>query len=164
MLPDDTLMHTLAAAIHEHYRAQAKREGRMMRHDVPFEDLSFDLQHANLAAARRIPSVLAVAGLQVDSTLEPKEPLSMKEVLAVLEQRMEAVAEAEHCGWMQEKLESGWRYGAIRDDDAKIHPCLLPYDELSEPEKEKDRSAVRHYPEIIRRAGLWAQTRSVNGL
>lgn len=52
------------------------------------------------------------------------------------------------------KIESGWRYGPQRDDAAKVHPSIISYEDLSEVEKEKDRSAVRNYPAMVRRAGM----------
>ena len=36
-------------------------------------------------------------------------------------------------------LADGWTWGPVRDDINKRHPCLIPYDELSEDEKEYDR-------------------------
>lgn len=152
-MPLDFLAERLAPAIHEHYRAQAKREGWTMSCDVPYADLAPDLQHANLDAARRIPSVLAVAGLRIVDGDDP-EALSEFEALAALEDRIEPAAIAEHEGWMAEKIESGWRHGPERDDEAKLHPSIIPYADLSEVEKEKDRSAVRNYPAMVRRAGM----------
>ncbi|MCB1085761.1 MAG: hypothetical protein KDM63_01845 [Verrucomicrobiae bacterium] len=150
------ILEALASAIHEHYRAQAKREGWTMKYDVPFEELPSDLRHANLAAARRIPKVLVVAGLRIGSVEDESAGgmLSESEALAILEDHIEAAAIAEHEGWMAEKLESGWKHGPARDDEAKVHPSIVPYAELTEVEKEKDRSAVRNYPAMVRRAGM----------
>jgi len=150
----DSILATLAAAIHEHYRAQAKREGWTMENDVPFADLPADFQHANLAAARRIPAVLAVAGRRIVPENEGGPVLNETEALALLEVRIEPAAIAEHEGWMAEKVESSWQCGPERDDEAKIHPSIIPYADLSEVEKEKDRSAVRNYPAMVRRAGM----------
>lgn len=150
------ILEALASAIHEHYRAQAKREGWVMNYDVPFSELPTDLRHANLAAARRIPEVLAMAGLRIISVEGESAGgmLSEPEALAILEDQIEAAAIAEHEGWMAEKLESGWKYGPERDDADKVHPSIVPYAELSEVEKEKDRSTVRNYPSMVRRAGM----------
>lgn len=43
-----------------------------------------------------------------------------------------------HENWMQEKLNDGWRWGAVKDLDAKEHPCLVPFDELPVEQKAKD--------------------------
>lgn len=44
--------------------------------------------------------------------------------------------------WARQRIEEGWSYGPRRDDDAKEHPCLVPYDDLPESEKEYDRVMV----------------------
>ena len=36
-------------------------------------------------------------------------------------------------------MKEGWKYGVQRDDKEKLHPDLIPYDELSDGEKEYDR-------------------------
>lgn len=71
----------------------------------------------------------------------------------VLEDNIELLAEAEHDGWMEQKFRSGWVYGLPRDDDKKIHNALIPYIDLAETDKEKDRNAVLNYPVIVMMAG-----------
>lgn len=58
---------------------------------------------------------------------------------------------------MAEKTGEGWSYGPRRNDTAKIHPSIIPYAELSEEEKEQDRSTVRNYPALLHWAGLELQ-------
>jgi hypothetical protein len=55
---------------------------------------------------------------------------------------VERLAENNHDHWARKRIEEGWRYGVKRDDDAKEHPDLVPYGELSESEKEYDRKTV----------------------
>ena len=50
----------------------------------------------------------------------------------------DAPASAQHDQWMEEKLANGWHFGEVKDADAKTHPQLIPYDDLSEFEKRKD--------------------------
>lgn len=47
-------------------------------------------------------------------------------------------ARMQHDNWMEDKLKDGWRYGVVKDADAKTHPCLLPYDSLPDNQKWKD--------------------------
>jgi len=54
----------------------------------------------------------------------------------------ELLARNAHDLWAQLRLAQGWTYGPQRDDGAKKHPCLVPYEELPEPEKEYDRRAA----------------------
>jgi len=46
-------------------------------------------------------------------------------------------------------VEQEWQYGAVRDDARKRHPCLIPYDDLPESEKEHDRKAARETLKVI---------------
>lgn len=47
-----------------------------------------------------------------------------------------------HETWARQRIADGWSYGPQRDDEAKEHPCLVPYDELPESEKEYDRIMI----------------------
>lgn len=59
-----------------------------------------------------------------------------------LDRLTERLAENTHEIWAQQRLKDGWVWGERRDDTAKKHPCLVPYDQLPESEKEYDRVAV----------------------
>jgi hypothetical protein len=146
----------LAAAIHETWRAMARSQGWSMAPalDRPWADLPEAAKADNRAAARRIPEVLAVAGLGLAGADDASAPAIPPEAWdQALVQTMEAMAEAEHDGWMAHRARTGWRRGETRDDDAKLHPSMIPYADLSETEKDKDRSNIRHYPQFVARAG-----------
>lgn len=46
--------------------------------------------------------------------------------------------EQSHQSWCDFKTEHGWVYGTQKDEAAKTHPCLVPYDELDPKDKVKD--------------------------
>lgn len=54
----------------------------------------------------------------------------------------EKLAANAHDVWARGRFDDGWTYGETRDDAAKKHPCLVPYDQLSEIEKDYDRRAA----------------------
>jgi hypothetical protein len=54
----------------------------------------------------------------------------------------ERLAENAHDLWAAQRLAQGWHYGLKRDDTQKLHPCLVPYAELPDSEKEYDRIAA----------------------
>lgn len=54
----------------------------------------------------------------------------------------ETLAANAHEIWARQRIDDGWTYGPKRDDDKKEHPCLVPYDDLPESEKEYDRIMV----------------------
>lgn len=123
--------------------------------DRPFGELAAADQEDNRAAARRIPDVLARAGMGVADETQPVRPddPSPEEIARHIERRLEQLAEAEHDGWMEQRVRNGWRQGSPRDDKAKIHPLIVPYARLSEKEKDKDRNSVLKFPEMVAMAG-----------
>lgn len=61
-----------------------------------------------------------------------------EEILALTE----LLAQNTHDIWAQQRIAEGWRYGPRRDDNKKEHPCLVPYEHLSEEEKKYDRNTA----------------------
>lgn len=51
----------------------------------------------------------------------------------------EKLAANVHENWSAGRIAQGWTYGPVRDDAKKETPCLVPYDQLPESEKEYDR-------------------------
>jgi hypothetical protein len=76
--------------------------------------------------------------------------VSLPPELAELTERLAANT---HDLWATQRLEEGWSYGPHRDDQNKRHPCLLPYRELPENEREYDRIAVLGTLKAILRLG-----------
>jgi hypothetical protein len=62
---------------------------------------------------------------------------------AELHEIVEQLAKNTHDNWAYLRMNQGWRYGPERDDTHKKHPCLVPYEDLPESEKEHDRKVVR---------------------
>jgi class 3 adenylate cyclase len=44
--------------------------------------------------------------------------------------------------WAKNREQEGWSFGNARDDNKKEHPCLIPYDALSNLEKDYDRNTA----------------------
>lgn len=61
----------------------------------------------------------------------------------------EAIAENVHDTWAKGRIAEGWTYGPQRDDRLKTTPCLVPYDRLSESEKEYDRNTALETLKLI---------------
>ena len=57
-------------------------------------------------------------------------------------QLTEKIAENVHDVWAAGRIAEGWTYGKERDDVKKKNPCLVPYGELPESEKEYDRNTA----------------------
>ncbi len=67
---------------------------------------------------------------------------------------VESMAKNVHEVWAQERMNQGWVYGEKRDDVKKHHPCLIPYEELSEDEKKYDRNTSQETLKLIIKQGF----------
>ena len=66
----------------------------------------------------------------------------------------EQIAKNVHEVWSEGRMNDGWTYGLVRDDAAKKHPCILPYDELPESEKDYDRRTSQETIKLILKLGF----------
>ena len=71
-----------------------------------------------------------------------------------LEQLVEQMAKNVHEVWAETRINQGWTYGEQRNDELKTHPCLIPYEELSEEEKEYDRNSSIGTLKLIMKLGF----------
>lgn len=58
-----------------------------------------------------------------------------------------------HEVWAQNRLDDGWVWGPLRDDEKMCHPCLVPYDQLPEREKDYDRATSTEALKLIIKLG-----------
>lgn len=65
----------------------------------------------------------------------------------------EKLAANTHDVWAVSRIAQGWKYGEHRDDVNKTTPCLVPYSELPEREKEYDRNTALETLKLIIKLG-----------
>ena len=66
----------------------------------------------------------------------------------------EEIAKNVHEVWSEGRMKDGWTYGEERDDLKKHHPCLVPYEDLTETEKEYDRKTSQETLKLIMKLGF----------
>ena len=71
-----------------------------------------------------------------------------------LESLVEEMAKNVHEVWAQARISQGWSFGEERNDATKKHPCLVPYEELSEEEKTYDRNTSVQTLKLILKLGF----------
>jgi hypothetical protein len=49
-----------------------------------------------------------------------------------------ATPEDSHGSWLAQKEAEGWRWGEVKDPEAKTHPCFCPYGDLPVEQRAKD--------------------------
>jgi hypothetical protein len=144
----------LAPAIHAAWVPLADQQNA---YNIEFPKLDEEAKGDNYAAAIRIPNILGLVGLQLVEE-QDKRP-AVPNVDAILENHIELLSEEEHKGWMEVKVANGWKPAPKPKDKAEqntqraagLHHCLVPYAELSNDDKKKDRTSIRNFPTV---AGL----------
>lgn len=77
--------------------------------------------------------------------------VALPEELALL---AEEIAKNVHEVWSEGRMKEGWTYGDERNDALKHHPCLVPYEELTETEKDYDRHTSQETLKLIMKLGF----------
>lgn len=84
------------------------------------------------------------------------QPISVEDIDldSNLEDLTEAIAENAHDIWARARMDEGWIYGPVRNDELKQHPDLVPYSQLPDSEKEYDRLMAMNTLRLVRRLGF----------
>jgi hypothetical protein len=64
------------------------------------------------------------------------------------------LARQEHVRWAEAARADGWQYARVRDDDRKLSPYLVDWEDLSDDGRAQCRYAVLDIPEILAEAGF----------
>ena len=139
---DPATIELLAKAIHDSY--VAVQHGTAS--SVPWSELPERLKESNRAQARDIPVKLARIGCSIQRGPSRAFMFTATE--------LDRLAEAEHERWVSQRLSAAWA------DDVpgwEQHPGIVPWAELPEIEREKDRDAVRNIPRTVGKVGLYVE-------
>lgn len=87
-------------------------------------------------------------------TYKPK-PIDLKDVKLPddILKLADLISKNVHEVWSENRIKEGWTYGKIRDDVNKKHPCLVPYEQLSEEEKAYDKNTAFETLKLIIKLG-----------
>jgi len=146
----------LARNLHSVYLELARSpEGDVSGDDVlvPWEELSPYIKEKNRQQADRIPVMLAAAGYCIAPLQDwDAENLTFNEDNELDE--VTQMAQMEHEHWCQEKKEDGWRFGPEKNSLKKTNPSLIPWEELPETDREKNKEYIRGLPHLLVQAGF----------
>ena len=79
--------------------------------------------------------------------------LSEVELPSDINSLVELIAKNVHDVWAKQRIEEGWTYGKNKDSVKKTTPCLVPYEELPEEEKEYDRKTAMETLKLVVKLG-----------
>lgn len=100
---------------------------------VEWKDLSAFLRYSNISSA----DFNEVRRIYIDYN---KATLSYERMVDIL-------TELEHIRWCRYHFMNNWILGPEKNKVLRTHPCLIPFNELSEEEKKKDRVIVEQFVE-----------------
>lgn len=148
---EDTYERFAQSVHHIYLRRQLARGVRLddTAAMVPWERLDDGYRQANRDQARDIGAKLTAIGC----TIAPRNGVDTGMDLTD-DTQVESLAIAEHDRWMAERESQGWTFGEVRDEEAKTHPSIRPWSELTEADRDKDRDAVRDIPLVLADFGL----------
>ena len=91
----------------------------------------------------------------IDTNAYSPKPIDVSDVVldADLDELREAIAENAHDIWAAERMQDGWTYGPERNDELKHNPCMVPYSQLPESEKEYDRKMAMQTIKLMKKLG-----------
>ena len=141
-------LERLAKAMHEIYCEDLRARGEGPNSSlVQWEDLPEHLKRQNRAAVSDIPEKLQRIGHVMIPARSHDAPFDFPG------EGLEELAQYEHRRYVEAKLAEGWSLGPEKDDEKKTNPTLVPWEELPDEEREKDRVQVRGIPRVLARAG-----------
>jgi hypothetical protein len=141
----------LAHAIHDDYVKKGIARGETPETNsslVPWAALPESLKESNRNQAEHISLKLERFGYDFSMTSDWDPQL-----IEFSPDEVEEMGKMEHKRFIDERLREGWRYGTSKDEKRAISPTLVPWEKLSEEDKDKDLNTVRAIPELLAKAG-----------
>ena len=91
----------------------------------------------------------------VPNPIDTSEVRLSPEILSLCE----LLAKNTHEQWAARRISEGWTWGPGRNDARKEHPMLIPYEELSESEKDYGRITSRETIKMLLAMGYSIEKR-----
>jgi hypothetical protein len=146
----NSYLEHLARAIHADFCAKETERGHVdAPYNIPWERLPEDIRESNREQAASFAGKLSAIGYGYDAGDTPfasVEAFSDDEVLLL--------AQNEHLRWMRDREVRGWTYGEARDNEAKVHPLLVPWEKLPTAEQQKDIDIAENIIPLLASIGL----------
>lgn len=67
---------------------------------------------------------------------------------------LDMMAKLDHEVWLQNMMETGWKYGTVEDKTIRISPVIRHYDQLTREEQERVQLRVLEVPKCLQHVGL----------
>jgi hypothetical protein len=124
----------IAPQIHQNWMKIGDMQGWKLEYHKNYNYLPTHMKDENIAAARRIQKVLDAIKpgqnlkiVRVDE-VEFHEQADFRKITEN-KNDIELMAIEEHKGWVETKVKADWKFDENRNDDMKLHNCIIGWDE-----------------------------------
>jgi hypothetical protein len=146
----NSYLEQLAQAIHADFcKKETERDHADAPYNIPWEQLPEGIKESNREQAASFTKKLSDAGYSYDAGDTP-----FASVDALADEEVLLLAQHEHLRWMKDREARGWTYGEIRDDEKKLHPLLISWEELPAEERQKDVDIIENIIPLLESIGL----------
>ena len=114
-----------------------------------FEDLPDYIKYSNYKQADFLVKILSELGYDIVDDVSP-----LNAVDSFNEDEIEYIAEREHNAWYKLKVNLGWRYDSVRDEDSKLSPNIVEWEKLDVSQKDSNKRTYRNLPQLCRNVDL----------
>jgi len=140
----EVFRESLAEALHEMWLQKSSVEEKK---NSTWSKLTFAQRRSSYRAALSAIELLRSCGLTPDTgsgIAGMRVPHVLVKSLLNDPELVDKLVRNEHTRWMVEKISDGYVKPEknLRDDEKKLHPLLIPFDELSKEDQQKDRDIV----------------------
>ncbi|ETV98589.1 hypothetical protein H310_08710 [Aphanomyces invadans] len=135
------------------FLAKKARQGAVR---IPSHDLETCVLHEAIAFVERFPKALLpldkreLVGYKYVPSPTDTATIRLPNSIARLS---EFLAQNAHEVWSESRIAQGWKWGPHRDNDKKLHPDLLAYNQLTDHAKQFDRESSIETLKVIQALG-----------
>lgn len=146
LLAEEEQVELLQRALHEGYLHRLC-DAAVRPSAVDWCRLPFDYREDNRSLAEHFSSKALDLDLLIVRTRR-------SEAVSIDLQMIEPLAAAEHRRWVASRTIAGWRFGETHSESERTDPSMVPWANLTEADREKDRAVIRQMPTVVHTAGL----------
>jgi hypothetical protein len=117
--------------------------------EADFDKLPDYVKYSNYKQADVLVEIISELGYSIVDKEDEGNAIS-----TFNEDEIDYLAEREHHAWYILKINMGWRYDSVRDEEAKTNPNLVKWEDLGFETQEMNRRTFRNLPALGDRVGL----------
>ena len=114
-----------------------------------FDELPDYIKYSNYKQANFLVKILGELGYDVVDAKSKGNAIEYFD-----EDSLEYLAKREHNAWYKLKVNLGWKFGPVRDEDKKINPNLVEWEYLDLKQRQSNKRTFRNLPQMCKNVDL----------